>query len=93
MDILQKYKQEHPVSVLRPIQRQQSEYGFFIRLAMKMSGGRIDNARQAIRVLLIAAVVISAASIVIFIRAFGGGSQAQNLFLNVDQRQFVVPKP
>lgn len=80
MDILGAYeKQNQPIA--QPIvQRAQSpEYGFFIRLVMRLSGGRIENARQASYVLLGAVVVILIVAIVVFLGASGLSSSIRPL--------------
>ncbi len=71
MDILGEYEKQRAVASapIRPASfRPDSEYGFFIKLVMRVSGGKIENARQASIVLLSAAGVILLISIFIFFR-------------------------
>lgn len=70
MDILSQYQQEHPEAFREAPKQQSSDgYGFFIRLVLRLSGGRVRDARQAARVLLIAAVVMATASLFFFLTA------------------------
>ena len=73
MDILEKYKGEHP-EAFRPRENPglaEDEYGFLIKLAIRMPGGFVQNARQANRMLLAAAGIAFAVAIFLFFR---GGS-------------------
>ncbi|MBI3442619.1 MAG: hypothetical protein HY007_02540 [Candidatus Sungbacteria bacterium] len=55
MDILGEYEKQNPQPVRAAPQRQLAdEYGFFIRLVMRLSGWKIENSRQASYVLLAA---------------------------------------
>ena len=68
MDILEKYKGEHP-EAFRPRENPglaSDEYGFLIKLAIRMPGGFVRNARQASRVLLGAAVLLIVVSLSVF---------------------------
>ena len=85
MDILGEYDRQHPVAST-PIQRTasspQAEYGFFIRLVIKLSGGKIENGRQASIALLVAATAILSISLFIFARTsrwFSSGSGSLNI--------------
>lgn len=73
MDILGEYQRQNPIAAApaRQTFSPQAEYGFFIRLVMKLSSGRIENGRQASIVLLVAAAGILLVSLVIFLRAGG----------------------
>lgn len=80
MDILEAYEKQNPRVVQVAPQRQQSpEHGFFIRLVMRLSGGRIENSHQASYVLLAAAGVILLAAIVVFLGGFDFFSGAKPL--------------
>lgn len=80
MDILGAYEKQNTPAVQPIAQRQQSsEYGFFIRLVMRLSGGKITNMRQASYVLLAAAGVILLAAIVVFLGASGFSSSVRPL--------------
>ena len=60
MDILGEYERQNldaPTQTRRAVPYSQ-QYGFFIRLVMRLSGGRITDARQATYVLLGVAGVI-----------------------------------
>lgn len=85
MDILGEYEKQHPVAQA-PIRQTafspQSEYGFFIKLVMRLSGGKIENARQASMVLLGVAGAILLTSVFIFASAsglFSSGSSNLNV--------------
>lgn len=74
MDILKKYNEDTPT--VRPQVSQwqpPSEYGFFVRMVMRVSGGRIRELRQASYVLLIGAIVITIIAAVLFLGAGGRG--------------------
>jgi len=82
MDILGAYEKQNPQPVQQALQRSQSsEYGFFIRLVMRLSGGRIENTRQASYVLLAIAGVIMVAAISVFLGVFGFSSSTSPLHL------------
>ncbi|MBI2053311.1 MAG: hypothetical protein HYT41_01010 [Candidatus Sungbacteria bacterium] len=74
MDLLSQYKQEHP-----PFQKQKPqavtdpygrEYGAMVRLVMRLSGGRIRDARQANYALATFAGIIFLISLFFFFRFF-----------------------
>lgn len=75
MDILSQYKQEHPEAFQekKPLPLT-DEYGRtytgMVGLVMRLSGGRIRDANQASKVLLVGTVVIGAVALYLFIRAF-----------------------
>ena|SRR3989344_5436147 len=72
MDILGEYERQRQVASapIRPTSfRPGSEYGFFIKLVMRLFGGKIENGRQASIVLLVAAAAILLISLFIFARA------------------------
>ncbi|MBI3420874.1 MAG: hypothetical protein HY006_02320 [Candidatus Sungbacteria bacterium] len=72
MDILGKYEQGQPQTVTPVVSpTSSSEYGFFVRLVMRLSGGRIHNARQANVALLIACGVMVLIALALF---FSDGS-------------------
>lgn len=74
MDILGEYEKQNPQPVQAAPQRQLApEYGFFIRLVMRLSGRRIENARQASYVLLALSITIIAVSFIIFLYQGGNG--------------------
>ena len=64
MDLLSQYKQDHPEEFReksRPsTSPDRSQYGFLIRMVMKMSGGLITDANQASYALLVAIVLLAA---------------------------------
>lgn len=81
MDILEAYEKQNPQPVRAAPQRQPTdEYGFFIRLVMRLSNGKIQNIRQASYVLLAAAGVILLAAILVFLEASGFFSSAKPLY-------------
>lgn len=72
MDILQAYEKQRPQPIQASPQRQPTdEYGFFIRLVMRLSNGKIQNVKQASYVLLAAAGVILLAAALVFLEASG----------------------
>ncbi len=73
MDILEAYEKQNPQPIRAAPQRQLTdEYGFFIRLVMRLSGGKIENTRQASMVLLAVSGVIILVTVAVFF--FSGGS-------------------
>lgn len=76
MDILSQYEKQNQQPIQMAPQKQPTpEYGFFIRLVMRLSSGRIQNSRQASYVLLGVAILIIVLSIIIFI--YQGGSNSR----------------
>ena len=82
MDILGEYEKQNPRPLQQAAPQRQlaSEYGFFIRLVIKLSGGKIENIRQASYVLLAAAGVIMVATIFVFLGTSGFFSGAKPLY-------------
>lgn len=73
MDLLSQYQQEHPEPMPQPLAHEpDGNYGFFIRLVMRLSGGRIRDARTASRALLFGGTVIAIIATYLFISAIGG---------------------
>jgi len=74
MDLLSQYKQDHP-EALRPTPQWEppKEYGFFIRLVMRLSGGRIREINQASYILLGAAALVLVVSIFLYFGLPGTG--------------------
>jgi len=69
MDILKQYEKQNPeVHSQAPAQLQLSEdIGFLVRMTMKLSGGRIQNERQANKVLIgIVCLMAITAALVLF---------------------------
>lgn len=74
MDILGKYQQEHPDASPQKIEWGPSnDYGFFTRLVMKLSRGKIQDERQANFVLLAVVGIVFLITAVIVIRIISGG--------------------
>jgi len=93
MDILSQYKQQNPEAFReKPKWQPSSEYGFLIRLVMRLSGGRIRDAKKASMALLSIAMVVLIMSIAIFIYSFSGSGALANPAQNIDQRQFSTPQ-
>ena len=64
MGLLENYKEQNPESFReKPQWEPPREYGFFIRLVMKMSGGRIRDVNTASYALLIAAAIVALTSL------------------------------
>lgn len=76
MDILSQYKQDHP-EAFRPGPQWEppKEYGFFIRLAMRLSGGRIRDINQASYALTIAVAVVLLISLLLYFGIPGTGTK------------------
>ena len=93
MGLLQQYQQEHPESLRRPPRPSQNgaEAGFLTGIAMRFSGGKIRDAKQANVLLLIIAVALLVVSAAIFAWTFGGSAPA-SAPPAADQRQFAVPE-
>ena len=73
MGILEQYKKQFPEeSKLAPQRQSSNEYGFFINLVMRLSGGRIHNETKALYVLLAAVGFMLLVIILTFI--FSGSS-------------------
>ncbi|TSC77745.1 MAG: hypothetical protein G01um101433_498 [Parcubacteria group bacterium Gr01-1014_33] len=79
MDILDQYEKQHgstePARVSPPISSPQNwgrneEYGSFVRLVMRLSGGKIKDDYQANIILLVIGGIFFAVSIFLFARAF-----------------------
>ena len=66
MDILGEYESQN-LDAPTQTRRVSQEYGFFIRLVIKLSGGKIQNGRQASYVLLVAAAVVFLISLLLFL--------------------------
>ncbi len=81
MDLLEQYEKQNPrVVQAAPQRRPTDEYGFFIRLVMRLSNGKIQNIRQASYVLLAAAGVVMLAAILVFLGASGFFTGAKPLY-------------
>ncbi|MFY9462855.1 MAG: hypothetical protein WAP52_01575 [Candidatus Sungiibacteriota bacterium] len=79
MDLLEQYKQQNP----EKFREQKSmpmadaygrEYSPMVALVIRLSGGRIKDAKQASYTLLIVTAVIAAISGILFLRLFGIGT-------------------
>jgi hypothetical protein len=93
MDILEQYEKENPQissqSAQRNISQEFQDEGFLIQWVMRVSGGRIHDAKQANYVLLGFAVIMIVVSLFLF---FGMGSGSQQFlppnFYQIDQSQY-----
>lgn len=75
MDILSQYEKQSPaVSHEQPMYQLPSEYGFLIRLVMKISGGRIKDAIRANYILIGVAIVFLIIAGMIFLFARSGSN-------------------
>ena len=73
MDLLEQYKQQHP-EAFRPRENTglgADEYGFLIKLAIRLPGGFVQNAKQASRVLLGAAGIALVITVLLLLRGSG----------------------
>ena len=67
MGILEQYEKQFPeANKSAPRWQPSSEYGFWVRLVMKLSGGRIQDEAKANQMLIIAAVAMLVISFFIF---------------------------
>lgn len=70
MGLLEEYQRQHPAAFASQQQQQDrlgsGEYGFLIKFVIRLSGGLVQNARQANRVLLVAAVVFVFAAVSLY---------------------------
>ena len=72
MGLLENYKEQNPEAFRKaPQWEPPREYGFFIRLVMRLSGGRIRDVNKASYVLLTVAVIIVIVALILF---FAGNS-------------------
>ena len=86
MDILSQYKQDNPEAFReKPAYQPSKEYGFFVRLVMRASGGKISDINQAIRLLLILVVVVVIISLWLFFRTQSGIAQPSQELINRPQ--------
>ena len=85
MGILEQYEKQFPeTNKPTPQWQPASEYGFFVKLVMKLSGGRIRDEVRANYVLAVITVILFIISIILF---FSGGP-AQ---IHEDWKPFVDP--
>ena len=83
MDLLEQYKQQRPEAFKPSVAAQPTtdpygrEYGTMVRLAMRLSGGRIRDARQASYALLAVAVMFGIATLLIFFSDSLGSNKIQ----------------
>jgi hypothetical protein len=93
MDILEQYEKQSPQISAQPDQwgalREFRDESFLVRLVVRLSGGRIQNVKQASYVLLGFAVVMILISIFLL---FGTGSSSEQFlppnFYQIDQSQY-----
>jgi len=96
MDILEQYEKENPQDASRPAQwdvsQEFQDESFLIQWVMRLSGGRIHDAKQANYVLLGFAVIMIVISIFLL---FGTGLGSQQFlppnFYQIDQSQYKQP--
>ncbi len=67
MDLFSQYKQDHPEEFREKQKPRTSpdanQYGFLIRMTMKLSGGTIQDVNQASYVLLVAVIILAALAV------------------------------
>ncbi|MBI3421024.1 MAG: hypothetical protein HY006_03090 [Candidatus Sungbacteria bacterium] len=82
MDLLQEYEKNQPKAQFSSTlpaegqllaQRYAPDAGFFVRLVIKLAGGRIENTRQASLILLGTVISIFVISLFVFLFSFSGG--------------------
>jgi len=97
MDLLEQYKQQNP----QAFREQKSqiandpygrEYSTFITLVMRLSGGRIADARQASWVLLGIALCFGTLAFFLFYGTGGSGSVDTESFKNTTRGQGALPQ-
>ena len=86
MDLLEQYKQQRPEAFKQTAPQPAADpygrkYGTMVRLVMRLSGGKIKDARQASYALLAVAIVFGIATLLFF---FGipGSTPIQQNFIN-----------
>ncbi len=65
MDLLQRYKEQHPGEFRKPQWETRSD-SFFIRLVIRLSGGIIRDTQQAIYV-IVGVIIVIAIAIIFFL--------------------------
>ena len=84
MDLLSQYKQDHPEEFREKPQWESSrEYGFFIRLVMRLSAGKIRDVSKAAYVLAIAAAAVFTFAVILFFFFSGSSSAGKARFSTV----------
>jgi len=79
MDLLEQYKQQNPEKFreqkpAQPADAYGREYSTLVALVMRLSGGRIKDAKQASYALLGVAMVIALVAGILFLRLLGVGT-------------------
>ncbi len=97
MDLLEQYKQQNPKAFQEKKPAPMTdEYGRvytgMIAFVIRLSGGRIRDARQATKALLAASVIIAIAALMIFFWPSGAQNALPKNFNKIDQSQYAVPK-
>lgn len=75
MDILEQYKSQHP-EAFRPQAAPSAgaeEYGFIIKLVLRMPGGAVRSPKQANKILLGAAGAVFVTALILFLWRGGSG--------------------
>lgn len=97
MDLLSQYNKDHPETIQE--QKRQpvtDEYGRtytgMIAFVMRLSGGRIRDARQASYALLVASAIIVASALIIFFLPSGAQDTLPKNFKRIDQSQYANPQ-
>ena len=73
MGLLENYREQNPEAFREaPKWEPPREYGFFIRLVMRLSGGKIRDVNTAAKMLAIAAAVVFVVSLFLFFSGGGG---------------------
>lgn len=94
MDILSQYEQENPeASKPQPAWQSSGEYGFFIRLVMRLSGGKIQNETQANYVLFVFIAIAVIISLSLFFNTGPAKFQEDwKPYINQDNQSSRIPK-
>ena len=75
MDLLEEYKKQNPqVLEARPesVVAGSQNYGAIGNLIVKLSGGRISDARRITKILMVIAILALGGAIIALVRSFGG---------------------
>ena len=89
MGILERYEKQFPeANKPAPQWQPSSEYGFFVKLVMKLSGGRIQDEAKANYVLLGAALLLVIIAILIFFFGSADSVSIHNEQIQVQQPLF-----
>ena len=97
MDLLEQYKQQYPEKFReKKVPTMTDEYGRaysgMVAFVIRISGGRIKDARQASVALLAVSAIIVVSALIISFWPSGAQNALPENFNKIDQSQYAVPK-